>query len=94
MTSYKPDPAGLAEIGLSAEMSAAMTAAARVGADVAAAADPRGRYTVEAVQVTEGRRNEQRAGAMIQDDGPDSMGREMLNRTLARTAVSAMEAGR
>jgi hypothetical protein len=91
VSSYTPDARGLHELATSPGMQAATTAAAQRGAAAAAAADPRGKYVVSPTRVTAGRRDETRAGALITDDGPDSMGRESERHTLNRDAVRAIE---
>lgn len=91
MSSYVPDARGLHELATSPDMQAVVAAAAQRGAAAAAAADPRGRYVVSPLRVTAGRRDETRAGALITDEGPDSMGRESERHTLNRDAVAAIE---
>ena len=72
-------------------MQAAVLAAANRGAAFCRSADPAGRYVVEPEPVTAGYGNEVRAGAVLSDEGPNSMRRELRNSTLRRS-VAVIEA--
>lgn len=89
--SYKPDPSGLRELAVSPGLQDAVLNAAQAGAAYCATQDPAGQYVAEAEPVRAGYRDELRAGAMVTDNGPNSMARELQNGTLRR-AVGVIEA--
>ena len=91
MSSYVPIQSGLHELALTPGMQQAVMAAAQRGAEAAKRANPGGNYTVTPEVVQAGRRNENRAGAVVADEGPDSMGREAETRALTRNAVAEIE---
>lgn len=91
MSSYVPDVKGLAEIGRSPALQAAVLAAAARGAQAAATANPRGSYSVRPQPVRAGYREEPRVGAVVENSAPDAVLQESQTRALVR-AVPVIEA--
>ncbi|UNX54084.1 HK97 gp10 family phage protein [Georgenia sp. TF02-10] len=95
---YKPDHQGMRELGMSAEVGAAMVQAAEVGRRWAESVAPvkTGRYKsefrVEPTTVQAGYDNEDRAGAALINNAPHAHLVEDVHHVLAR-AVDVIENG-